>query len=354
MKRYGKKKVLGIALLSVVFGGVLMISAPGIKGNPLLLPQERHLRNVRQLTFGGKNAEAYFSVDGTKLIFQATRDGFQCDQIFIMDIEKNDIRLVSTGKGQTTCAYFLPDGKRIVYSSTHHFRPDCLPRPPREKRFIWPLHPYEIFSARTDGSDLQQLTFTGDYNAEATVSGDGSIVFTSIRDGDLDIYTMNPDGSGVKRLTHEKGYDGGPFFSADRKMIVYRAYHPKEKQELEEYEKNLAMRQIAGGRLELYVMKSDGSDKKQVTNNGAANFCPFFHPDGKQIIFSSNLHRPDGREFSLYVVKTDGTGLERVTFHPGFDSFPMFSPDGKRLVFISSRNAKEPGEFNIFLADWIP
>jgi len=354
MKKYRTKKVFEIVLLTIILAGVFMSSVAETESSSLLLPQEKHLRNVRQLTFGGKNAEAYFSFDGTKLIFQATRDGFQCDQIFLMDIEKNDIRLVSTGKGQTTCSYFYPDGRRILYSSTHHIQPGCPPPPPREKRYVWPLHPYEIFTAKTDGSDLKQLTFTGDYNAEATVSGDGRIVFTSVREGDLDIYTMNPDGSGIKRLTHEKGYDGGPFFSADGKRIVYRAYHPKEKQELEEYEKNLAIRQIAGGRLELFVMKSDGSDKKQVTNNGAANFCPFFHPDGKQIIFSSNLHRPDGREFNLYVVNVDGTGFERVTFHPGFDSFPMFSPDGKRLVFISNRNAKEPGEFNIFLADWVP
>jgi Tol biopolymer transport system component len=354
MRTQGKKKVYHIILGWLVTGAALFFFAPGTESNSLLLPQEKHLKNVRQLTLGGKYAEAYFSFDGTKLVFQATRDGFQCDQIFVMDLAKNETRLVSTGRGQTTCAYFTPDGERILYASTHHLRPDCFPARPREKRFVWPLHPYEIFSAKSDGSDLKQLTFTGDYNAEATVSGDGRIVFTSVRDGDLDIYTMNPDGSGLKRLTHEKGYDGGPFFSSDGKMIVYRAYHPREREELEEYEKNLAMRQITGRTLELFVMKSDGSEKRQVTNNGAANFCPFFHPNGKQIVFSSNLHRPDGREFNLYVVNTDGTGLERITFHEGFDSFPMFSPDGKQLVFISNRNAKSPGEFNIFLAEWIP
>jgi len=354
MKSCRTKRIAYIVLGASLLGTLLFSFISGTEGNSLLLPQERHLRNVRQLTFGGKNAEAYFSFDGTRLVFQATRDGFQCDQIFVMDLAKNETRLVSTGKGQTTCAYFTPDGERILYASTHHLRPECFPARPREKRFIWPLYPYEIFSAKSDGSDLKQLTSTGDYNAEATVSGDGRIVFTSVRDGDLDIYTMNSDGSALRRLTHEKGYDGGPFFSGDGKMIVYRAYHPKGKEELEEYEKNLALRQIAGGRLELFVMRSDGSDKKQVTNNGAANFCPFFHPNGKQIVFSSNLHRPDGREFNLYIVNTDGTGLERITFHEGFDSFPMFSPDGKRLVFISNRDAKNPGEFNIFLADWVP
>jgi TolB protein len=248
----------------------------------------------------------------------------------------------------------FPDGKRILYSSTHHINPDFPPARPKEKRFIWPLHPFEIFTAKKDGSDLKALTSTESYNAEATVSRDGKIVFTSLREGDLDIYTTNQDGSNVKRLTHQKGYDGGPFFSADGKMIVYRAYHPKDKKELEEYEGNLAKRQIVGGRLELFVMNSDGSNQKQITDNGASNFCPFFHPSGKQIIFSSNLHQPGGREFNLYSIHVDGTGLERITFHSGFDSFPMFSPDGKRLVFVSNRNAKHPGEFNIFLADWIP
>jgi Tol biopolymer transport system component len=340
-----------LVILALVFINTFDAKAGG---EPLLLPQEKHLANLRPLTSAGKNAEAYFSFDGKKLIFQATRDGFRCDQIFIMNDDGSDVCLASTGKGQTTCGYFFPDGKRILYSSTHHIGPDCPPVRPREKRFIWPLHPYEIFTAKKDGSDLKQLTFTGSYNAEATVSKNGKMVLTSLREGDLDIYTMNPDGSDVRRLTHQKGYDGGPFFSADGKMIVYRAYHPKDKKELEEYDGNLAKRQVVGGRLELFVMGSDGSNQKQITDNGASNFCPFFHPDGKEIIFSSNLHQPQGREFNLYLINVDGTGLKRITFHPGFDSFPMFSPDGKRLVFISNRNAKLPGEFNIFLADWIP
>jgi Tol biopolymer transport system component len=262
-----------------------LLLLPGLAaGEPLLLPQEKHLANLKQLTFGGKNAEAYFSFDGTKLIFQSTREGFQCDQIFTMNIDGTDVRLVSTGKGQATCAYFFPDGKRILYSSTHQTQAECPPIVPKGKRFIWPLHPYEIFSAKTDGSDLKQLTSTGSYNAEATVSNDGSIVFTSLREGDLDIYTMNPDGSGVRRLTRQKGYDGGPFFSKDGKTIAYRAYHPKNGKELEEYEENLAKRQIVGGRLDLFVMKSDGSDQRQITDNRASNFCPFFHPHEEQII----------------------------------------------------------------------
>jgi Tol biopolymer transport system component len=340
-------------------GFVLILCAllvpPVLRGqSQLLLQQEKHLANLRQLTFEGKNAEAYFSFDGNKLIFQSTRDRFQCDQIFTMNPDGSDVRLVSTGKGQTTCAYFFPNGERVLFSSTHHVRSACPPPAPRGRRFIWPLHPYEIFTAKTDGSELKQLTFTGDYNAEATVSRDGKIVFTSLRDGDLDIYSMNSDGSGVKRLTHQKGYDGGPFSSADGKMIVYRAYYPRDEKERGEYEENLAKRQVVGGRLELFVMNSDGSNQKQITDNGASNFCPFFHPGGKQIIFSSNLHHGEGREFDLFLAHVNGTGMERITFHPGFDAFPMFSPDGKKIVFASNRNAKRPGEFNIFIADWIP
>ncbi len=334
--------------------GCLFIGSLKAEEKSILLPQEKRLTNIRQLTFGGKNAEAYFSFDGRKLIFQSTREGFQCDQIFIMNVDGRDVRRVSTGKGKTTCAYFFPGDQEFLYSSTHLSSPDCPPVPPRGKRFIWPLHPFEIFTAKTDGRDLKQLTSTGDYNAEATVSKDGKIVFTSLREGDLDIYTMNQDGSGIRRLTYQKGYDGGPFFSSDGKMIVYRAYHPKNSSDLEEYEASLSKRQVVGGTLELFVMNSDGSNQRQITNHGASNFCPFFHPSGKQIIFSSNLHQPQGRGFSLYLIHVNGTGLERITFHPGFDAFPMFSPDGKKLVFISNRNARQPGEFNIFIADWVP
>jgi TolB protein len=341
------------AVLSFLISISLLILCPNTGRSQTSL-QEKHLSNIRQLTFGGKNAEAYFSFDGKKLVFQATRDGLQCDQIFIMNVDGSDLRRVSTGKGKTTCAYFFPGDEKVLYSSTHHVHPDCPPAPPRGKRFIWPLHPFDIFSSGIDGSALKRLTADGSYNAEATVSRDGSIVFTSLREGDLDIYVMNSDGSGVKRLTHQKGYDGGPFFSSDGKKIVYRAFHPTDPKEIEEYEKHLATKQLVGGRLDLFVMNSDGSDQRQVTNNGASNFCPFFHPSGKQIIFSSNLQNPEGREFNLYLINTDGAGLERITVHQGFDAFPMFSPDGKKLVFASNRNAKQPGEFNIFLADWIP
>ena len=323
------------------------------------LQEERHLRNVRQLTFGGENAEAYFSSDGRRLILQSTRNGHQCDQIYAMDPDGSGARMVSTGKGKTTCAYFFPGGKRILYSSTHLAGPQCPPPPPdRSKGYVWSLEPaYDVFTADQDGSNLKPVTDNPRYDAEATISRDGNrIVFTSLRNGDLDIYTMDRDGRNVKRLTHELGYDGGAFFSADGKWIVYRAHHPATAQEIEEYRQLLDQNLIRPRRLELWVMKADGSGKRQITNNNSANFAPFFFPDGKRIIFSSNVGSsgPGMGNFELYAINMDGTGLERITFNPTFDGFPMFSPDGKKLVFASNRNAKVRGETNIFIADWVP
>jgi Tol biopolymer transport system component len=318
-------------------------------------PGEGRLSNLRMLTFAGENAEAYWNADGTRLILQATRPGeTECDQIFTMDDEGRDLRLVSTGEGRTTCAYFFPDGERVLYSSTHEFGADCPPPPDRSRGYVWALYDYDVYSARPDGSDLRRLTNTPGYDAEATISPDGSrIVFTSVRDGDLEIYTMKADGTDVRRLTHEEGYDGGPFFSSDGTKIVYRAYHPTDPAELEDYRSLLHDGLVRPGTLEIFVMDADGSNKRQVTSNGAANFGPFFHPDGERIIFSSNLHEPDGRDFDLYLIGIDGTGLERVTRHPEFDGFPMFSPDGTRLVFASNRHNRQRGDTNVFVADWV-
>ncbi len=319
-------------------------------------PQEKHLANVKQLTFGGQNAEAYFSADGKQLIFQSTRPPFNCDQIFTMKIDGSDVKLVSTGKGRTTCAFLFPDGKRFTYASTHLAGAACPPLPDMSQGYVWPIYPsYDIFSANIDGSDLIRLTKSPGYDAEDVISPDGrKIVFTSIRDGDLDIYPMNSDGTGVKRLTFEKGYDGGPFFSWDGRHIVYRAYHPKTEEETKEYEALLSQNLIKPTRAEIFVMDADGSNKRQITNNGAANWAPFMHPNNRQIIFSSNLHDPERKSFSLYLINTDGTGLERITYDARFDSFPMFSKDGRKLVFASTRNGKGPREFNIFIADWSP
>lgn len=346
---------------------------PTVKEPSGLHKAERHLANVRQLTFGRQNAEAYFSFDGSKLIFQSTNnwmaDTFAdvmapsgsplgCYQMYVMDLESNKIRLVSTGVGVTTCGYFFPGDRRVLYASTHLKGPTCLPKPKRDGAYRWALDDYDLFAVKIDGQGMQRLTNTPGYDAEATVSPDGkTIVWTSMRDGDLDLYAMNLDGTHARRLTAEIGYDGGAFFSPDSKRIVYRASHPQNQQELDQYQSLLAQNLVEPGRLELFVMNADGSGKRQVTANGASNFAPFFHPDGRRIIFSSNVDTRGGEgrpEFHLYLIADDGTAKERVTFEGTFNSFPMFSPDGKKLVWVSDRNAKEPGEFNIFLADWVP
>ena len=318
---------------------------------------EKHLRNITQLTFGGQNAEAYFSADGKKLIFQSTREPYQCDQIFTMNLDGSDVHLVSTGKGRTTCSYFFPNGKRILYSSTHLGDAACPPKPDYSKGYVWGVYSsFDIFTANPDGSDVKQLTASPGYDAEATFSTNGQkIVFTSLRNGDLDIYSMDADGKHVKQLTHELGYDGGPFFSPDGKWIVYRAHHPKPGQETDDYLSLLKQNQIRPTYLELWRMKADGSQKQQITSLGAASFAPSFFPDGKRIIFASNVGSTGGMgNFELYGIDVDGKNLERITFTDGFDGFPVFSPDGKKLVWVSGRNGKVPHETNIFVADWEP
>jgi TolB protein len=323
----------------------------------LATPQETHLRNVRQLTFGGQNAEAYFSADGKQLIFQSSHGDVKCDQIFTMNIDGSDMRMVSTGKGRTTCSYFYPDGKKILYSSTHLADTECPPRPDYSKGYVWAVYAgYDIFTADPDGANLKQLTNTPGYDAEATISEDGKkIVFTSMRNGDLDIYSMDANGKHVRQLTHELGYDGGPVFSPDRKWIVYRANHPSSEKEIVEYKELLKQNQIRPTFLELWIMKADGSEKRQITNLGAASFAPAFFRDGRRIIFASNQGSTGGMgNFELYAVNSDGTNLERITYSDGFDGFPMFSLDGKKLVWASNRNARAPHETNIFIADWVP
>src|ERR1700730_3297844 len=320
----------------------------------LALPQEKHLRNIRQLTFGGENAEAYFSSDGKKLIFQSTRDGHECDQIYTMNIDGSDVRLVSTGDGRTTCSYFFPGDKRILYSSTHLGGKQCPPRPDFSQGYVWAVYDsFDIFTANPDGSDLKQLTKAPGYDAETTISRSGKLAFTSKRDGDLDIYTMDSNGKNVKRLTTELGYDGGPFWSYDGQQIVYRAFHPQTPEEIARYKQKLAEGVIEPTVFELWVMNADGSNKRQVTHLGVASFAPYFFPDGKRIIFASNLKDPQGRNFDLFAINADGTGLEQITYNLSFDGFPMCSPNGKKLVFASNRNAKAPRETNVFIADWV-
>lgn len=321
----------------------------------LLDSREVHLRNIRQLTFSGENAEAYFSDDGAKLIYQSRAQGEECDQIYTLDLAGGEPQLVSTGMGRTTCSYYYPGAERILYASTHHWDPACPPAPDMSQGYVWALYPtFDIFAADPDGSNMVQLTHSWGYDAEATFSPvEDLIVFTSMRDGDLEIYTMRGDGSEVTRLTERVGYDGGPFFSADGKKIVYRAGYPETDEEVADYRRLLAQGLIRPSALEIYTMDADGSNKFQVTDNGAANFAPFFHPSGEKILFSSNLGDPAGREFDIYMINADGTGLEQITFTEGFDGFPMFSPDGRYLVFGSNRNEQHPGNTNVFIAEWV-
>jgi TolB protein len=345
-------------------------------GNSLSFPGEKsHLSNIRQLTFGGESAEAYFSADDKYLSFQhggqfydprtgaSVGPNIPCDQIYSMRVPTGvndlatDIKMLSNGKGRTTCSYFFPYGDRILYSSTFAASAACPPPPDYSQGYVWPIYDtYTIYTAKRDGSDIRPLSHAPGYNAESTITRDGKhIVFTSSRNGDIDVYTMDADGSNVKQLTHELGYDGGPFWSYDGKKIVYRAEHPKTPEQVKDYKALLAKGLIRPGNLELWVMNADGSAKHQVTHNGAANFAPYWLPDGKRIIFASNMgNQKDPAGFDLYVINEDGTGLERITYYPGFDAFPMFSSDGKLLVWGSNRNGRAPHETNIFIANWVP
>ena len=321
----------------------------------LIRPGERHFGNVRQLTFEGNNAEAYFSSDGSRLIFQRQVDTESgCDQQYVINVDGTGLRRVSNGLGRTSCGYFYDGDRRIVFSSTHQHSPACPAPPDHSQGYVWPIGHFELYSAKDDGSDLRQLTDNGAYNAEATLSPDGKrLIFTSTVDGDLELYTMNLDGTDVRRITQRVGYDGGAFFSPDGQQIVWRAMYPRTAADTADYQRLLAQRLVRPSNLEIWVANADGSGARQVTTLGGANFAPFFHPDGKRIIFASNHETPRGRNFDLYMIGVDGSGLERITYDEDFDGFPMFSPDGRRLAWASNRNAASPGETNIFVADWV-
>jgi Tol biopolymer transport system component len=326
------------------------------RADSLIRPGENHFAGLWQLTFGGENAEAYWSGDGSKVIFQATREGWPCDQMFVMDLTTGAERRVSTGRGRCTCGYFYDDDRRILFASTHLAGDSCPPMPDYSHGYVWPVYPgYDIFTAKPDGSDPRRLTATPGYDAEATLSVDGRwIVFTSVRDGDLEIYKMHPDGSAVTRLTHEPGYDGGPYFSHDGKWICYRAYHPADSA-LAEYRGLLSRHLVRPTQMDLWVMRSDGSDKRQITHDPGASFAPYFTPDDRALIYSTNREHPRGRDFDVYLVPLDPPGTpEPVTRDPLFDGFPMFSPDGKWLLFESNRGHRAAHETNIFLARWRP
>ena len=327
-------------------------------------PEEKHFVNVQQLTFGGDNAEAYFSFDGKWLIFQRTnpKEGLICDQMFIGKVpgptEKFEPHMVSSGKGRTTCGAFTKDGKHIIYASTYLGGDECPPVPDRKKygnKYIWPLYAsFDIFMADVDGKNIKRLTDTPGYDAEGTLSPDGKkMVFTSVRDGDLELYIMDLATKKTKRVTNHLGYDGGAWFSPDGKKLIWRASSPKSPEEIKEYKDFLAQNLVAPTNMEIWVANADGSDARQITSFGQANWAPAFLPDSKRIIFASNQEYKRGFPFNLYLINEDGSGLTKISRDKGFDAFPMFSRNGRKLVFCSNRNNGGTRDTNIFIADWV-
>jgi TolB protein len=334
-----------------------------VSTNLVHYPNEKHLKNIRQLTFGGDNAEAYFSFDGSKVTFQATNPawGDQCDQIYYFDVKNANLKankpsLISTGQGRTTCSYFMPGDTTIIYASTHLKSASCPHVPPKraDGKYVWSIYDsFDIFVADLNGNIIRQLTNTPGYDAEPTVSPKGDkIVFTSMRSGDLELYTMNIDGSDVKQITSDLGYDGGAFFSPDGSKIIFRASRPKTEDEVRVYKELLAEGLVMPTKMELFVCNVDGSDLRQITTLGQANWAPFFHPSGEKVIFSSNHKSKRGIPFNLFMVDLNGNNLEQITYDGFFDAFPMFSPDGKKLIFSSNRNNGGTRDTNLFIADW--
>ncbi len=346
-------------------GETVSTEARSAQDSLLLHPEEmKYLKNIKQLTFGGNNAEAYWSFDDNHLVFQSdyAEWGVGCDQMFIVDWRNDDLKnnmpqMVSTGMGRTTCSYFLPGNKTIVYGSTHLGGEDCPPVPERraDGKYVWPIYPsFDIFTADLEGNIISQLTDEEGYDAEATVSPKGDrIVFTSMRTGDLELFTMNIDGSDVKQITNELGYDGGAFFSPDGSKLIFRSSRPKTEEDIKIYQDLLKEGLVMPTDMELYICNADGSDLRKLTDLGQANWAPFFHPSGEKIIFASNHTATRGFPFNLYMINIDGTGLTRITRDETFDAFPVFSNDGKHIVFSSNRNNGGGRDTNLFVAEWI-
>lgn len=330
----------------------------------LLYSQEVNLKNIQKLTFGGDNAEAYFSPDSKKLTMQVTNPtiGAHCDQIYLLNLNKKNIRtkdlkLVSTGEGRTTCSFFMPDGKHILYASTHEANKECpaKPKPRTDGKYLWPVYAeFDIYVADLNGKITKKLTDSPGYDAEAVVSPDGKhIVFTSTRSGDLELWRMDIDGNNLLQLTSGLGYDGGAFFSHDSKKLVFRSSRPTTPEDIKDYKDLLAENLVAPTNMEIYTMNIDGTDLKQITQLGKANWSPYFHPSDKKIVFSSNHHSTRGYDFQIYSIDLDGKNLNQITYESEFNAFPMFSPDGKKLIFSSNRQAEKPHETNVFMADWV-
>ena len=361
MKQYSFNLIILLVLFSCNIGEK---ETKNNSSESLIYEQEKHFKNMKQLTFGGENAEAYWSFDDSKLIFQATNEkwGQSCDQIYIIDTNNYSLdslvpQMVSLGLGRTTCSYFMPGDSTIIYASTHLEDAKCPHVPDRrvDGKYVWPIYDsYDIFIADLDGNIIKQLTNYDGYDAEATVSPKGDkIVFTSIRSGDLELYTCNIDGSDLKQVTNQLGYDGGAFFSHDGKKLVFRSSRPKTEDEIKQYKELLLKGLVMPTNMEIYVCNVDGSDLKQVTDLGNANWSPFFHPSNEKIIFCSNHESLLGFPFNLYMIDIDGNNLEQITYGKKFTSFPVFSNDGKKIVFSSNRNNGGTRETNVFIADWI-
>lgn len=325
---------------------------------------EKHFKNIQQLTFGGDNAEAYFSFDGKWIVFQRTnpKEGLNCDQIFVGRVpkygEKFTYKMISSGKGRTTCGSITKDGKYVIYASTHLGADTCPPVPDRKKygnKYIWPLYDsYDIFMADMNGKIVKQLTKSKGYDAEATLSPDGKkMIYTSDKDGDIDLYIMDLKTGKEKRFTNTLGYDGGAWFSPDGKKIIWRASRPSTDEEVKEYKELLAENLVAPTHMEVYIANADGTNVKQVTNFGQANWAPAYFHDSKRIIFASNHEYKRGFPFNLYTINEDGSNLQKISRDKGFDAFPMFSPDGKKIIFCSNRNNGGTRDTNVFIADWV-
>jgi Tol biopolymer transport system component len=347
-----------VLVLSNVLGAKPALFRPvpptAVAQDSLIRPGETHFAHLWQLTFGGQNAEAYWSADGTKLIWQWTGDEWKCDQQYVLDLKTGARTRVSTGKGRTTCGYFYDKDRRVLFASTHLGADSCPPTPDMSQGYVWPIYSsFDIFTARPDGSDLRRLTDHPGYDAEATVSVDGKwIVFTSKRDGDIDLYKMRPDGRSLVRLTNAKGYDGGAYFSHNGKQIVWRTHRTDDTTANNAFLRLLAQDLVKPTKMDIWVMNADGSNQRRLTDRPGASFAPYFTPDDKSILYASNHENPRGRNFDLYLVPVKGGEPVPVTRDPDFDGFPMFSPDGRWLVFCTNRGAKVPGETNVFLAEW--
>ena len=363
------KKILFLAACSIAMASLLSFNnvqeTKRADNDTIQFPNERHFENVRQLTYGGDNAEAYFSFDGKWIIFQKTnpKEGIMCDQMWIgkLPVSQNDKfepRLISNGKGRTTCGFFMKDGKHVVYASTHLSADTCPPVPDRKKygnKYIWPLYSsMDIFMADLNGKIVKQLTNSKGYDAEATISPDGKkMIYTSTKDGDIDLYIMDLATGKEKKITNDLGYDGGAWFSPDGKKIIWRASRPKSEADVKEYKELLAENLVAPTNMEVFVANADGSNVRQVTAFGNANWAPAYMPDSKRIIFASNHQSRRGFPFNLFTINEDGTGLEKISEEKSFDAFPMFSPNGKKIIFCSNRNNGGTRDTNIFIADWV-